>query len=317
MFSDILKYVNWKNSLFRFSLFLSFFGIISFFDLVIPTKNVMERNDYILKMFVTFITSAGIYYLIRYGFGMIQSNPLNFYVSTWIVFLLIHPTNSIWYFIFAVVAISIGKFVVKKNKMPVLNPAAFALFLTYAVSMGAQYTVKGADTLLISWWGADMSQNITSKISVLNILVPLFFLFGFVYFANAFKKLPYAITFFVTYIVLLFGFAFSQSSTLSQALALAYTMLFNATAFCALVMLPEPKTSPVFMQQQIIVGIIAGITLFVFNTWFGWMPVDTLVNTILIANIVTLIVKSMPRKSITSTTQSPVAQSFNQPVEIS
>ncbi len=267
MLSDILKYINWKNSLFQFFLFLSFFGIISFFDLVIPTKNIIERNDYILKMLVTFITSASIYYLTRYGFGIIQSNPLNYLISTCIVFLLIHPTNSVWYFVFAVIAIAIGKFVVKKNKMPVLNPAAFALFLTYLLSWVVQLTVAGADTLLISWWGADMFQNITSRIPVLNILVPLFFLFGFAYFANAFKKIPYAISFFVSYIILLFVFTQTQS-TVSQATDLAYTMLFNATAFCALVMLPEPKTSPVFMKQQIIVGIVAGITFILTGLYY-------------------------------------------------
>ena len=89
-------------------------------------------------------------------------------------------------------------------------------------------------------------------------------------------------------------------------------MLFNATAFCALVMLPEPKTSPIFINQQIIVGGIAGMTLFIFNTWLGWMPVDTLVNTILIANIFTFIGKSIPRKPAVPIIQTTVTVSQGQ-----
>lgn len=307
MFTDILKYINWKNSLFRFCVFLAFFMTAAFLDLVLPTKNISEKNDYLLKMVVTFTTGIGIYYIVRYGFGIIQSNPLNSFVSTAIVFLLIHPTNSIWYFILAVVAIAMGKLLVRKNNMPVLNPAAFSLFLTYLVSMVAN-SLNGADTLLISWWGADMFQNITSTIPVLNILIPLVFLFGFVYFAHAFKKLPYSGSFFVVYSLLLFAFTLSQSS-LSQAVDMVYTMLFNATAFCALVMLPEPKTSPIFFNQQIIVGGLAGMTLFILNTWFGWMPVDTLVNTILIANIFTLIGKSIPRKPAVPIVQTTITMS--------
>lgn len=295
MFTDLTKYINFKNPLFQFSVFLSIFGLVAFADLIIPTTNSAERTEYIMKFLLTFVTGGVLYFMIRYGFGLTITNPSNFLVSTWIVFLLIHPTNIVWYFPLAVFMIAVGKLFFRRAKQPIFNPAALAIVLTYVVSLALHTINPEIDTLLVSWWGADMFQNITRTIPVLNVIIPVLFLGLFFYYANSFKKIPYALTFFGTFLVLTFVNAFMNLS-LDRAFNIVSIMLFNASAFCALVMIPEPKTSPTFQKQQTIIGVIAGIALFIFNNYLAGFPIDPLINTIIVANLATLIAKILSQK---------------------
>lgn len=295
MFTDLNKFFNLKNPLTRTFLFLSLFGLVATADLLIPTSNPAERMDYIIKFILTFVTSAAVFYIVHYGFGLLASNPINFLVSTWIVFLLIHPTNSLWIFPFAIISIALGKLIFRKNKQPIFNPAALAIVLTYLVSQIINLINPASDTLLISWWGADMFQNITSTIPILNILIPLFFFFIFLYCASLFKKIPYILSFFLSFLVSTFIYTFLTVS-LETAINFVSISIFNATAFCALVMIPEPKTSPNFPKQQMIVGILAGIALFISNTFFLAFPIDPLINAILVANLLTLLLKTQPSR---------------------
>lgn len=290
MFADLTKYINFKNPLFQFSLFLLFFACIAVADLLIPTINIQERNEYILKFIVLLATSDCLYFGLRYGFRLTQTNPFNTFVSTFIILLLIHPTNSIWYFMLAPIMIQVGKFLLRRSKQPIINPAALAIVLTYIVSVVVNVINPNIDTLLVSWWGADMMQNITRDIPVANVMVPVIFLGLFFYFANSFKKANYIFSFFGTYAI---GMIFYSvlTSTLNAGLNIVSLALFNATAFAALVMIPEPKTSPSFPKQQLIAGIIVGLGLVVFSTGLASIPIEPLINTVLLADIVTLIIK--------------------------
>ena len=235
----------------------------------------------------------------HYGFGIAISNPINFLVSTLIVFLLIHPTNSLWIFPFAIISVALGKFIFRKNKQPIFNPAALGIAITYLVAKIINQINPASDTLLISWWGADMFQNITRDIPIVNVIVPVFFFFLLFYGASLFKKIPYVLSFLITFMLATFTYTFLIDSP-EKAISFISLTLFNATAFCALVMLPEPKTSPNFPNQQIMVGIIAGVSLFLFNTFFGAWPVDPLINSILVANMATLIIKVSGQRPVTS-----------------
>ncbi|HRN70634.1 MAG TPA: hypothetical protein PLS49_05625, partial [Candidatus Woesebacteria bacterium] len=107
MFADLTKYINLKNPLFQFGLFLIFFGLVAITDLLVPTTNPAERMEYLVKFILTFTTATIVYVMIRYGFGLTITNPSNFLISTWIVYLLIHPTNIIWYFPLAIIMIAV------------------------------------------------------------------------------------------------------------------------------------------------------------------------------------------------------------------
>ncbi len=295
MFQDLTKYINFKNSLFQFSLFLCIFGITAITDLLLPTTNPAERMEYIFKFFLTFITGGVVYFMIRYGFGLTITNPSNFLVSTWIVYLLIHPTNNVWYFPLAVIMIAIGKLLLRRMNQPIFNPAALAISLTYILSKIINVINPNVDTLLVSWWGADMFQNITKDIAIINVVIPVVFLFLFFYFANSFKKANYIFAFFITYLASTFIYMYLTTSV-DSAINFVSLALFNSTAFCALVMIPEPKTSPSFPKQQIIAGIISGLGLLVFNTILSAYPIDPLINTVLLANIITLYFKISTQK---------------------
>lgn len=295
MFKDLTKYINFKNPLFQFSLFLTFFGLVAMIDLLLPTTNPTERSEYIFKFFLTFVTSGVIYLMIRYGFGLTITNPSNFLISTWIVYLLIHPTNNVWFFPLAVIMIAVGKYLFLRMKQPIFNPAALAISLTYIVSAVINIINPEVDTLLVSWWGADMFQNITRDIAIINVAVPVLFLIMFFYYANSFKKANYILSFFITFLTSSFIYTYLNTS-LDQAMNFVSLALFNSTAFCAIVMIPEPKTSPSFPKQQIIAGILSGFALLVFNTILAMFPIDPLINTVIFANVVTLIMKISAQK---------------------
>ncbi|PJE63659.1 hypothetical protein COU89_02125 [Candidatus Roizmanbacteria bacterium CG10_big_fil_rev_8_21_14_0_10_45_7] len=290
MIQDLKKYLNLKTPLFQFFLFLSLFGIFATLDLLIATVNPIERNQYLMNAVVVLMTGCVVYYLIRYGFGVKGANPLNFFISTWIVYLLVHPTNSIWYFITGVIAIGVGKYWFRRSNLPVFNPAALALTITYGVSVVASWFNPSARPLLVSWWGVDMTQNMTNAIPVLNMVAPALFLVVFMRYAGAFKRFRYALIFFVTFLASMFIYTYLHES-LNSALSLTYANVFNATAFCAFVMLAEPKTSPIFPWQHVVIGIISGLALFTFYTILGAWLVDPLLTVVLFANIVTLLTK--------------------------
>jgi hypothetical protein len=300
MFADLIKYINFKNPLFQFSLFLLFFACISIADLLIPTSNPVERNGYIIKFIIFLATSDILYFSIRYGFRLTQSNPFNTFVSTFIVLLLIHPTNNIWYFPLAAIMIQVGKFIFRRNKQPIFNPAALAIVLTYTISVIVHMINPTIDTLLVSWWGADMFQNITKDIPFVNVIVPVVLLSFFFYYANSFKKANYIFSFFATYAVGIIFYSILTSS-LNAGLTIISLAIFNSTAFAALVMIPEPKTSPSFPKQQIIAGIIVGLGLVIFSTGLSAIPIEPLINTVILADIVTLIIKMKQTKPKTPT----------------
>ncbi len=309
---DLIKYINFKNSLFQFSLFITLFGLVALADLLVPTVNLTERSEYIFKFIITFLTGGAVFFMLRYGFGLTMTNPSNFLVSTWIVYLLLHPTNNIWYFPLAIIMIAVGKFLFRRMKQPIFNPAALAIVLTYVVTYVISLINPQVDTLLVSWWGADMFQNMLSSLPILNVVVSSLFLILFFYFANSFKKASLIFSFFLSFLTLTFFYTVITLS-LERATHLVAYMLFNATAFAALVMIPEPKTSPSFPLQQKIIGMLAGIALFVSNNFLTTLPVDPLINTVIFANILTLLVKIQQTKpKAPATNPSPAPQQNTQ-----
>lgn len=295
MVNDLKTYINPKNPLFRFFLFLSFFGAISVLDLIIPTPSPSERSKYVLIFGMTVLFALVLLGMIRYGFGMRTQNPLNFFISAWIVFLLIHPTTSLWYYPFALAMIILGKIVLRWNNFTVINPAGLALSLTTFLSTGLSFFIPEAGTFLVSWWGADLFQNTLSSMPVLNVIVSVSLFAGFFIFAKTFKKVPYVLSFYATFLSITF---LNSSITMpfDRALNLVSLMIFNATTFFALVMLTEPKTSPIFKSQQLVIGCMAGIILFISNTYLGFLPIDPLILTLLVANCAVFVSKVIPKK---------------------
>ncbi|KXK10440.1 MAG: hypothetical protein UZ22_OP11002000743 [Microgenomates bacterium OLB23] len=59
----------------------------------------------------------------------------------------------------------------------------------------------------------------------------------------------------------------------------------------ALVMIPEPKTSPALPEQHAVVGMLAGLALFLYSTILVRFVAEPFMTTILTANIMTWYIK--------------------------
>jgi Na+-translocating ferredoxin:NAD+ oxidoreductase RnfD subunit len=291
MIQEIKKYLNLKNALTQFFLFLSVFTLISLWDLLFFTKQPQLRGQYILEL-VTCIAGSLIFYTItKKHLGVVQTNPLNFLVTCMIIFLLIHPSNPLIFYVMAIMAAWLGKYFFRYNNQPIFNPAALGLTITYVVT---ELLVKAhllSTGLLVSWWGADMQQKFVENNFILHIALPVLLLFGFFYCAERFKKGLYSATFFLSYLFAIFAYNLYTQNSSTETVEFVSAAFFNSTAFLALVMLPEPKTSPSFPRQKVVIGFIAGIATFVYTFFLQNIITEPFLATVLTANLLTLLFK--------------------------
>ncbi len=291
MLSEIKKFINFRNPLFRFLLFLSVFSIISTLDIYLGTKNNGEKTNMLFNVFLCGGLGFTFYYISRYILKFQTVNPFNILISTILVYLLVHPSNAPLLFMFVFIGIFVGKYFFKKSNLPIFNPAAFGLFFALYLSKFLLALKLVPDSLLISWWGADMQQQLLSNIPVVNILVAVGLLLGCLYFAQAFRKFNYAVTFFLTYIFCFFVYNIFITHQPDETIRVVSQSFFNSVAFLALVMIPEPKTSPITPTHQVVVGMFAGLALFLYATVLVRFVAEPFTTTILSANLMTLIAK--------------------------
>jgi hypothetical protein len=283
MLSEIKKFVNFKNPLFRFFLFLTAFTAISTWD--IHTKDTL-RN-------IALCGGLGfaLYYIARYVLKIPTINPFNMAITTLLVYLLVHPTNEPLLFFLVFVGIFVGKYFFRFMNLPVFNPTAFGLFFALYLSKVLLAMHLVSDSLLISWWGADMQQQALANMPIANIIVAVVLLLGFVYFTQAFRKFNYAVTFFLTFIFCFFLYNLLVTKQPSETIQIVAQAFFNSVAFLALVMIPEPKTSPSMPTQHIVIGMLSGLALFLYSTIFVRFVAEPFITTILTANLMTFYVK--------------------------
>ncbi len=291
MLSEIKKFINFKNPLFQFFLFLVVFSAISTWDLLAGAQKAQEKTT----IFVNIALCGGLgflsYYVSRYVLKVQTVNPFNIAISSMLAYLLIHPTNPPLMFILAFVGIFIGKYFFKYQNMPIFNPTAFGLFFALYLSKVLLALKLAPDSLLISWWGADMQQQFLSHLPILNIVVASILLLGCLYFTQSFKKFNYAATFFLTYIFCFFVYNIVVTQQPAETIQVVTMAFFNSVAFLALVMIPEPKTSPALPTQHIVIGLLSGGVLFAYSTILLRFVAEPFITTILTANLITLYVK--------------------------
>lgn len=291
MLSEIKKFINIRNPLFRFFLFLSIFSIISTLDIYLGTKNSAERTRMLLNIIMCAGFGSSFYYVSRYILNFRTVNPFNVFISTLLVYLLVHPSNSPLLFFLVFVGIFIGKYFLKKSNLPIVNPAAFGLFFCLYLSKLLVSLNLIPDSLLISWWGADMQQQLFTQLPLVNVMFAVALLLSFLYFTQAFRKFNYAVTFFLSYIFCFFIYNILVTHQPAETIHVVSQAFFNSVAFLALVMIPEPKTSPITPTHQIVVGMFGGLALFLYSAILVRYVAEPFTTTILTANIMTLIAK--------------------------
>lgn len=295
--ADFAKFANPKNNLFRFSLFLLTFSAIATVDLFtgIPDGQTGNRELYknIFNIVLVLFLYFSLYIFTRYRLNITFVNPFNLLVSSLLIYLLLHPTNLWWLFILAFIGVFAGKYFFTLKNQPIFNPAAFGIIFALYLSKLLNLLGLSDQTLLISWWGADIRQQFLAASPIaLQIVIIVLLLAGFVFFARSFKKLKYALFFFFTYGALFLGYnAFVAQVSFTLMSELFAGLLTDATPFLALVMLAEPKTSPITLRNQLYVGIASGTILFVFITMIHDRIAEPFALTILAANSLTFILK--------------------------
>jgi len=292
MIADLQAYFKLKNTLSQFLIFLAGFAVLGFSDIFFRSP-ALDKSHMIQIVIVCLISIFVSLYVLRFVLQRLELNPLNIIVTGIIIFLLIHPTNALILYVMAIFFAMCSKFI-RYRSQPIFNPAAAGLTITFYVSKLLASTGIIKESLLISWWAADMYQNIFTRMPLLNYLLGSLILGVFIYFMTHFKKAHYSISFCMTVFCLVFFTHLRLEASSAKSIDFILASFFNSFAFLTLVMLPEPKTSPVFTKQQVIVAIVTGI--YFFYASLQGVPIigteNALVETILISNLLTLFFKS-------------------------
>lgn len=259
MWGDIKKYLNLKQPIAQVLLFLKLLLILTLVDLFIyePSQTVPVLSALGLVLCTTLLW----YWIAKFFMGHTGLNLLNLSISAIIVFLLVHPSTPLWLFpVTLLITFGLKSFIRFKGQ-PVFNPAAPGLFVTWLLTLGLQSAGVLDKTLFVSWWGADVLFTFTEESMILGIL-PFLLFFGLLFVANRFRKLIHASFYLGTFVMVYLAYSGSFSLELLSGL------LFSSLAFLAFVMVTEPKTAPVQQTQQIVLGIVGGILLFLFYNYF-------------------------------------------------
>lgn len=178
-------------------------------------------------------------------------------VSGLIIALLTSPTAPFYVIIASGILAIFGKqFIVRINNRHIFNPAAFGLF-TAALLFNQP----------ISWWGVSWG---TIPLILTVVSVGYLVLFRM-------RRFRITLSFLVAYLIL--KILASGSVNVSP--------LFDGTVmFFALVMLPEPMTSPAESKKQVLYGVFVAILTFVIGNFAGSLTIDPLLSSLLLANII-------------------------------
>lgn len=161
------------------------------------------------------------------------------FITSAILFLLFYFDNPWYVFLGVGMGAEVLQRIVRLPTGPLMNPAA--LITTIATLLG----------FYPSWWGASFSPRIPLVEGGMSVAALLTIPFG-VYVAYKYRKLKIVGGFFAAFT--LAYLAFLQTNPL-------FILIEGTVLFFALVMLVEPKTSPVQLKEQLIYGAAVGLLI--------------------------------------------------------
>ena len=295
MLPDIKKFFNIRNPLFQFFIFLSIFVGIAQFDLLFFAKTQADQTRFLFQLIIAIVSAVLLYLATTSLLKISHPNPLNILISSLIAYILIHPSNP-WFFLpLTVGMIGLGKYLVRYKTLPLFNPAALGLFLTYYLTLFLEKLGLIHNSLLISWWGADMQQSFLKDWPLINIAFSLILLFTFLYFVNKYNKSVYVATAFVTYSIAILLYQNMTIGGFVAPLRFLSATIFTSFSFLLLVMMTEPKTSPNLQKHQSIIGLIGGLVLFIFTFYLpehtSFSFAEPFISTVLVMNLLTVLFK--------------------------
>ena len=193
-------------------------------------------------------------------------------IITGLLIFLIWQSDSLWtYLLAAVLAIS-SKYILKLGPKHIFNPAAFGL-LTSSIITGTP----------VAWWGASW-----------NILLILILYIGTLPVLKRLRRL---------YIVggfLLFYFIFSILTT--QNIQTIQFLIDGTVILFALIMLPEPQTSPISGHWLKKFGVYVALIMIVLINVLKYLPninIDPLLLSLLIGDLLSVLLIKLQSRPIT------------------
>lgn len=266
MFLKLDTFFNIRSVTTRFFIFLTVFAGASTLNLIL-SQNAHGSDFFIERLLLIGGTTAVAIYVMQNNatlrkIGTSAINPFNAFISATIACLIIDPSTA-WYIVpITIIAIMIGKSIRLQGK-PVFNPAAFGLAATYYLFLLMSKAGLTDSVLAISWWGADLRFEALHNQPLVYTLTAAVFLYGFIYYAVAVKKQLLVGSFFMTTMMIVFYLNLTNGGSSVPTIRFLIESLFGVTAFMALVMIAEPKTSPTPMKRQILVGVLGGLLFFI------------------------------------------------------
>lgn len=296
MIQELKKYFNIKNPTFQFSIFLVLFVLASFIDLMIFETTPGLRINYLLAILVTYTITELFWVWNYYSKKIPNLNYLHLGITASILFLLIHPTAPWWMFAIGISLALFFKSMFRYKGQPIFNPAALGVLMTYLVSLPLVNNGILRYPALESWWGADLLFSFAQRLPILWI-VPIVLFGGIFVLAKRFNKQLHGIVFFVTYLVFYLVYALFIKNIPLAPWQFFIGTITSSYVFMAFVMVVEPKTSPIIKNQQIWLGIVGGIILFIStNVLPEYVPgagiLGLSTTALLVLNLITFIVKN-------------------------
>ena len=205
-------------------------------------------NFFILLSLCTYIP-----WLISFFNTNSKSNKLSIIDSniiTLILFLILDPSNNFIITILIASLVTISRMFIRKNQLPIFNPSAFGIAMT-AIFIQL-INIFGLNILLpfVSWWGVSFSPRFVF-IDKLSIAIFLTIPFG-IYLAYKLRKL---VIFFLALVLSFLLLKLANEFSLIHNTSLIYIFLEGTFLFAILIMLTEPKSSPIKRHEQIIYAI--------------------------------------------------------------
>lgn len=255
---DFRKYINIRNKSLQFFFVLLGLILISLLDLFFLELNfglVAVSN-----LFLLFASVLLIYEVVMTVMKSIKSSSLNIAISSVIAYVVIHPDQGWWTYPLLILGIILGKHYIRTKTGPIFNPVALSIFFVYLFSVVTTLLGITSQTLFVSWWGADLVFSSLQFVPLIAIFA-LAMLSVLLFYAKTFRKLYVGGYTLLVFTLLTIMFDFRPQ----ELIPTIYTIWTGSFAYLAFVMMTEPKTTPIHKKDQIIVGVSAGIILYLLN----------------------------------------------------
>jgi hypothetical protein len=240
-----------KNNLFRKIIGNSEY-LTSAYLVILSVGAIMSRTsgdseilvDIVINLLIVLSICLVVPYLISY-YSNKKISFFNGFITSLILFLLIDPREEKYVVFIIALGTLVFRLIFRYRRKPILNPAVSGILIVVMFSLFFEKLNP-----FISWWGVSFAPRIFEKISIAALLT---IIIG-IYLARKTAK-----RYVMTGIIFAFLLVVFLNIFFSKSYDLVFLFLDGTFVFAVLVMLSEPKTSPIRKNQQIIYSLVFAV----------------------------------------------------------